>query len=179
MQIDFKILTHNTRLINFDVIIRDSFKQLQQDCNLYSLPLDIENSLDCCKLFKNSVIVTLCNRIKSISVTDKKIVYINTSSSYIPPHFKDIVLKIVYQILDNMSVAYIVNDESFNSFCEGLINRNNDKLYLFNEAYNKIASNNNVQSTYKKLMSYLKNNGLIFLYNSYFRGSTNKLIVLS
>lgn len=178
MQIDFKILTHNTRLINFDIIIRDSFKQLHKDCILYSMPIDIENNLDCRKLFKNSVIVTLCNRIKTISVTDKKIVYINTNSLYIPQHIRNIVHKIIYQILDNLSISYISNDEEFTVFVNGLLNRDNDRLYLFNEVYNKISSSN-IQTTYKKLMNYLKNNGLMFLYNSYFRGSTNKLIVLS
>lgn len=179
MQIDFKINTHNTRLINFDVIIRDAFKQLQQDCELYSLPVDIEANLDCCKLFKNAIIVNLCNRIKSISITDKKIVYLNVESIYIPSHIKDFCIKIFYQILDNMSIVYIVNNESFNLFCEGLTLRNNDKLYIFNEAYTKLTRVINIQSTYNKLMKYLKNNGLLFLYKSYFKGSTNKLIVLS
>lgn len=179
MQIDFKIQTHNTRIINFDVILRDSFKKLNEDCVLYSLPIDIVSNNDCCKLFKNAVIVTLCNRIKSISLMDKKIIYVNTNSNFIPLHVTDFTLKIVYQILDNMSIAYIINNESFSLFCDQLSNRNNDKLYLFNTAYNTITGNSKLPTTYKKLMAYLKANGLMFLYNAYFRGSTNKLIVLS
>lgn len=178
MQIDLKIPSHNTRLINFDVILRDSICLFKEDCIKYALSFDPTIDSNVCRLLQNSIIITLCDRIKAISLIEKKVIYINTSSNFLPANQQEFILDMVKNILDNMAIPFILHVEDYNTFISKLIERNNDSLYLFNEAYNKFSKRNNTSSNYKKLMSFLKSSGLIFL-QSYFKGSTNKLIVLS
>lgn len=179
MQTDFKIATHNTILINFDALARDTFTYFIKDCELYAIIPNIESSKDCVKLFKNAFIITLCNRIKNISLLDKKIIYIDSNTHIMPEQIKPKILNIIYEILNSMSLVYIVGTDNYDVFITNLQSRNKSNLYVFNQAYNLLISRNNLATAYKRLKTYLRQNGLIFLYDKYFKGATNKLIVMS
>lgn len=175
MQIDFKIPTYNVRIINFDVILRDTLKIFKSDCFKYSLPTEPFYNTDCKKLFIHALIVSICDRIKSIHTIEKKLLYVNQNTSYISLEMKDSVLKLINKVLSNLSLVSILGDSCFNKYTNELLHRNVDSMYLFNIAYNKINKNSNINLN--KLLAFLKVNGLIFLFNTYFKDTSNKMAV--
>jgi hypothetical protein len=174
MQIDYKIPTHGVRLLNFDVILRDSISRTKLDCNKYLLNFDIETDNNVRKLFINNLIITTCERIKTTTLIDKIIVYVNTNTYLLP--VDSTIKNLIVKILNSISINYISADVSFDNFINNLTNRDIDSMYIFNKAYNKFRSNCTLNT--KKLIKFLKTNGLIYLTNTYFKDTSNKMIVL-
>ncbi len=176
MQIDFKIPTYGVRIINFDVILRESLKIFNSDCLKYSLPMDPLYNVDCNKLFINALIVSICDRVKSIHTIDKKLFYINQNTPYLSSESKDTILKLILKVFSNLSLVSIIGESCFNKYTNELLHRDVDSIYLFNIAYNKINKNSS-NINLNKLLAFLKVNGLVFLFNTYFKDTSNKMAV--
>jgi len=178
MQIDLKIPTHDVRLLNFDVIIRDVVKTSQLKCIEYSLDFDPITNVNCRRIFINYFVLEVCNRIKSLGTSEKVLLYINQNTWLLSNNTKQDYIQLFVQVIDILSVKYIINDMSFDMYADKLINRDGDCIYLFTKTYSKISFTKTIsKSKYNKLLNFLKTNGLSFLMNTYFQDTYNKMIV--
>lgn len=174
MQIDYKIPTHGVNLLNFDVILRDTIKCSKDKCIEYNLIFDPVDNIESKRIFINFLVITLCERIKSLS-SNRHIIYINNQTTLLPTS-NNLYFDIINIVLDLLSLKYITYNKTFESFCNDLSNRDSDSLYVFDKAFQKTTTKIN-KVNYKKLTTFFKSNGLLFLYNTYFQNTNNKMVL--
>lgn len=177
MLIDYKIQQYNVRLLNFDYIFREAFKDYhtKQDAIGFNDDLKTKTAQ---KFLQNSLIISLCNRIKAIKSQEKVVLYVNTDSTYISSADKDTILTLTDTILRNLPFIYMFNNHNLSTFVAGV--QENDMESLIKLEYMKAAidSADIIGLSLVKMRTFLNREGLNYLANTYFKELSNKIVLI-
>lgn len=157
------IIYNNALIVNIDNILLNTLKYIKE--------LDI-SSLDTQKLFLNYFIIEVCEKLKKIN-NIKSILYLNTQLPQINVYEIPIYLKLIEKILKILSIPYIKQPFALDIFNKRLLDKSDNELVSFELA--NLKSNKNI--TGKKIINFLKRNGLTFLHDTYFKDPSNKLVL--
>jgi len=173
MTIEHKITKYNLILLNFDYILKGTFSKYNED--IYNL--NVENNLnkkDTQKLFINSLIITICERMKQ----GKTALYINRNTLYLNNDERDIILQITLKTLKKLPFQFIISDIPVDFFVERIHNNEVDSLILIETQLHYTNNYDTLTYSLRNLQKFLKTYSLTYLYDAYFKQLTNKLLVV-
>ena len=177
MLIDCKLTRYNIRLLNFDYILKKSFDKYNHDISLYGIRNDFKHK-DTQKIFINSLIVTLCDRIKLMNYKESIAIYININTMIIPKVETEVIFKLIYKALKKLPFQFITGDTSVDFFIDGIHNNVVDKVVSL-ETQLYYSNNFDVLNfSFRDLIKFLKSYNLCYLYDVYFKQLSNKLLVV-
>jgi hypothetical protein len=128
--------------------------------------------IDTQKILLNYFIIEVCEHLKRNN-NIKNILYLNTLLPLINIYEAPVFLKLIEKILKILSISYIKQPYSLNIFYKNLLSKSDSELVSF-ELANSYSKKNN---TSKKIVAFLKRNGLTFLHDTYFKDPSNKLVL--
>ena len=177
MIIDCKIPRYNIKLLNFDYILQHTFYKYNADIDLYNIRNDFKYK-DTQKIFINALIVTLCNKIKTLSGCESIAIYVNRNTFMIPQDESDVLLALIFKSLKKLPFQFITNDTTVDFFLDEIHNNVAETVV---ELETQLFYSKNFDVTrfsFKSLFKFLKSYDLVYLYDVYFKQSSNKLLVV-
>lgn len=177
MIIDCKIPRYNIKLLNFDYILKYTFKKYNTDINLYNIRNDFKYK-DTQKIFINALIVTLCDRIKSMSVGEPIAIYVNRNTFMIPQEENDILINLILKTLKKLPFQFINNNTTVDFFLDEIHNNVVDTVVTLETQLYYSNNFDVLRFSFKSLIKFLKSYNLSYLYDVYFKQSANKLLVV-
>jgi hypothetical protein len=177
MLIDCKIPQYNIRLLNFDYILKHTFQRYNNDASKYGVSNCFKQK-DTQKLFINALIVTLCDKIKSMNGYESVAIYINRNTYMIPHTESDIILPIILKTLKKLPFQFIISDNTVDFFLDAIHNNVVEFVILLESQLNYSNNFDVLKFSFKGLIKFLKTYDLIYLYNVYFKQLGNKLLVV-
>ena len=177
MLIDYKLLKYNIRLLNFDYVLRETFKKYNADISLYGIRNDFKYK-DTQKIFINSLIVTLCDRIKAMALREPVAIYVNRNTLIIPLEENNLLLNLILKTLKKLPFQFIIGDDTVDFFISEIHNNVVDSVVLLETQLHYSNNFDVLRFSFKNLIKFLKTYDLIYLYNVYFKQLSNKLLVV-
>lgn len=177
MIIDCKIPRYNVKLLNFDYILQHTFQKYNTDINSYNIRNDFKYK-DTQKIFINALIVTLCNKIKVMPSSETIAIYVNRNTLMIPQEENDVLIKLILKTLRKLPFQFINNNTTVDFFLDEI---HNNVVSTVIELETQLYYSKNFDVTrfsFKSLFKFLKSYDLVYLYDVYFKQSSNKLLVV-
>ena len=132
---------------------------------------DICNT-DTQKILLNYFIIEICEHLKRNN-NIRNILYLNSLLPLINVYEASVYLKLIEKILKILSISYIKQPCSLDIFSKKLLDKSDNELISFE----LVNTNSKKSNTSKKIVTFLKRNGLTFLYETYFKDPSNKLVL--
>ena len=177
MIIDYKLTRYNIRLLNLDYILKKSFDKYNHDISLYGIRNHFKHK-DTQKIFINSFIVTLCDRIKAMALREPVAIYINRNTRHIPKEEFDIVFNLIHRALKKLPFQFIIGETSVDFFIDGIHNNVVDKVVTLETQLYYSNNFDVLKFSFRDLIKFLKSYNLCYLYDVYFKQLSNKLLVV-
>ena len=177
MLIDCKLPKYNIRLLNFDYILKNVFEKYNTDISLYGIRNDFKYK-DTQKIFINCLIVTLCDKIKAMSLREPVAIYINRNTRLIPSEEFDIIFNLIHKTLKKLPFQFIISDTTVDFFIDGIHNNVVDRVVLLETQLHYSNNFDVLRFSFKNLIKFLKSYDLCYLNDVYFKHISNKLLVV-
>ena len=177
MLIDHKLLKYNIRLLNFDYVLRETFKKYNADISLYGIRNDFKYK-DTQKIFINSLIVTLCDRIKAMALKEPVAIYVNRNTNIIPYEENSVLLGLVLKSLKKLPFQFIIGEITVDYFIDEIHNNVVDSVILLETQLHYSNNFDVLKFSFRDLIKFLKSYNLCYLYDVYFKQLGNKLLVV-
>lgn len=177
MLIDHKLLKYNISLLNFDYVLRETFKKYNADISLYGICNDFKNR-DTQKIFINALIIALCDRIKLMSCRESIAIYVNRNTLLIPHEESSLLIGLILKALKKLPFQFIIGEITVDYFINEIHNNVVDSVVLL-ETQLYYSNNFDVfKFSFRDLIKFLKSYNLCYLYDVYFKQLSNKLLVV-
>ena len=177
MIIDCKLPKYNIRLLNFDYILKYVFEKYNADIDLYGIRNDFKYK-DTQKIFINALIVTLCDRIKTITTHESIAIYVNKNTMLIPHEENSVLIDLILKALRKLPFQFIINDISVDFFLNEIHNNVVESVVTLETQLHYSNNFDVLKFSFQSLIKFLKSYNLSYLYDVYFKQSTNKLLVV-
>ena len=175
--IDLKTPHYNLKLLNFDLVLRDTFNRFNADCTTYSVPNDFKGK-DTQKIFINSLIISICEKIKENKSYTKIALYINRNTVIINDEERHGVFNIILKTIKKLPFQFIVSDIPVDFFISRIHNNVVDSVVLLETQLQYTNNYDTLKFSFKALYKFLEKNKLTYLYDVYFKRIGNKLLVV-
>ena len=177
MLIDHKLLKYNIRLLNFDYVLKETFKKYNADISLYGIRNDFKYK-DTQKIFINALIVVLCDMIKARDYKESIAIYVNRNTRLIPSEEFDIIFNLIHKTLKKLPFQFIIDETTVDFFIDGIHNNVVDRVVLLETQLHYSNNFDVLRFSFKTLIKFLKAYDLCYLNDVYFKHISNKLLVV-
>lgn len=177
MLIDQYIPRYNIRILNFDFILKNAFAKFNDDIHVYNINSNFKHK-DVQKLFINSLIVTICERVKLLRNSETVAIYVNSDTIMLPREEKDVIFNIIHKTLKKLPFQFIISEITVDYFLDRLHNNDVETVVMLESQLYYSNNFDVLKFSFKSLLNYLKSYELVYLYNTYFKQISNKMLVI-
>lgn len=177
MLIDQYIPRYNIRILNFDFILKNAFAKFNEDIHVYGINSNFKHK-DVQKLFINSLIVTICERVKLLRNSETVAIYVNSDTIMIPREERDVIFNIIHKTLKKLPFQFIISEITVDYFLDRLHNNDVETVVMLESQLYYSNNFDVLKFSFKSLLNYLKSYELVYLYNTYFKQISNKMLVI-
>jgi hypothetical protein len=177
MLIDQYIPRYNIRILNFDFILKNTLTKFNEDIQLYGIDSNFKYR-DVQKLFINSLIVTVCERVKLLRNAETIAIYVNSDTLLLPHDERDVIFKIIHKTLKKLPFQFIISEITVDYFLDRLHNNDVETVVMLESQLYYSSNFDVLKFSFKSLLKFLKSYELVYLYNIYFKQIGNKMLVI-
>ena len=177
MTIDLKIPRYNLKLLNFDFILKETFISFNKDIALYHLTNNLKNK-DTQKIFINSLVVSICERIKSIKAIGKVVIYVDRNTLFLNSEERDEIIDLSLKVIKKLPFQFIISEMSVDFFADRIHNNVVDAIIVLEKQMLYTDSYDTLKFSFKDLHKFFKKYNLTYLYEVYFKRLDNKILAV-
>jgi hypothetical protein len=177
MLIDQYIPRYNIRVLNFDYILKKTLSKFNTDIHIYGIDSNFKNK-DVQKLFINSLIVVICERIKLIKCAEVVAIYINRNTLLLPSEESEVIFNLIHKTLKKLPFQFIISEVTVDYFLDRLHNNDVETVVMLESQLYYSSNFDVLKFSFKSLLKFLKTYELVYLYNIYFKQIGNKMLVI-